>query len=378
MQFSTKAIHVGQEPDPSTGSVIPPIHMTSTYAQEAPDIHRGYDYTRANNPNFVNLELTLAALEQAKYATVFSSGLGALTALVSTLASGDKVLATNDLYGGTYRLFVKVFRKFGIEIEVVDTQDLDAVEAALKSKPKMILIESPSNPLLRISDLEAIGKLARKYGVRSLVDNTFASAYLQNPIALGIDVVLHSTTKYIGGHSDIIGGVVISDDQELKKEMDFARKALGLNPSPFDCWLASRGVKTLALRMEKHCENAKKLAAFLANHKSVKKVYYPGLADHPLHAVAKKQMRHFGGMISVQFDMELEKALKLASSLKLFTLAESLGGVESLVGYPSAMTHASIPEKDRSKIGNLEGIIRFSVGIEDGNDLVEDVKMALE
>jgi len=378
MRFSTKAIHVGQSPDPTTGAIIPPIYQTSTYVQEAPGEFKGYDYTRAGNPNFTNLETTLAALEGGEHATIFSSGLGATTALISTLKNGDKVLATNDLYGGTYRLFTRVFDRFGIEFETLDTLDLDALEQALKSQPKMIFIESPTNPLLKISDISAISQLARKNKVLCVVDNTFASPYFQNPLSLGADVVLHSTTKYIGGHSDIIGGVIISNDKELKERLDFLRMAMGLNPSPFDAWLTSRGVKTLAVRMEKHAANAGNIAEFLANHDLVKKVYYPGLASHPNHDIAEKQMSGFSGMVSVEFDLTLEQSKQLISSFKIFSLAESLGGVDSLVDHPASMTHASIPAEERKKIGLEDGLVRFSVGIEDGEDLLQDLGTALE
>lgn len=377
MKFSTKAIHVGQVPDPSTGAIIPPIYMTSTYVQEAPDQHKGYDYTRAGNPNFTNLEQTLAALEEGKYATVFSSGLGATTALISTLKNGDVVIGGNDLYGGTFRLFNQIFKNFGVTLLSMDTQDLNKVERTLQKKPKMIFLESPTNPLLKISDIAAISKLAQKYDVLSVVDNTFATPYFQKPLNLGADVVLHSTTKYIGGHSDIIGGAVITKNKDLKDKMDFARKAMGLNPSPFDTWLISRGIKTLALRMEKHSQNALKVAKFLETHSKVKKVYYPGLNSHPQYAIAKQQMSGFGGIVSVEFDLSIEQTKKLISSFRVFSLAESLGGVESLVDHPASMTHASISKKEREKNGLGDGLVRFSVGIEDEEDLIEDLQTQL-
>lgn len=377
MKFSTKAIHVGQVPDPSTGAIIPPIYMTSTYVQEAPDQHKGYDYTRAGNPNFTNLEQTLAALEEGKYATVFSSGLGATTALISTLKNGDVVIGGNDLYGGTFRLFNQIFKNFGVTLLSMDTQDLNKVERTLQKKPKMIFLESPTNPLLKISDIAAISKLAQKYDVLSVVDNTFATPYFQKPLNLGADIVLHSTTKYIGGHSDIIGGAVITKNKDLKDKMDFARKAMGLNPSPFDTWLISRGIKTLALRMEKHSQNALKVAKFLETHSKVKKVYYPGLNSHPQYAIAKQQMSGFGGIVSVEFDLSIEQTKKLISSFRVFSLAESLGGVESLVDHPASMTHASISKKEREKNGLGDGLVRFSVGIEDEEDLIEDLQTQL-
>ncbi|MCF6169657.1 MAG: PLP-dependent aspartate aminotransferase family protein [Bacteroidales bacterium] len=373
MKFPTKAIHVGQIPDAGTGAIIPPIYMTSTYLQEAPDKHKGYDYTRAGNPNFTNLEQTLAVLEEASYATVCSSGIGAITGLISNLKQGDKVVAGNDLYGGTFRLFDQVFKNFGLSVRVINTQNLDEVEMALQEQPKMIFLESPSNPLLRISDIGAISKLARKYGVLSIVDNTFATPFFQNPLLLGADVVIHSTTKYIGGHSDIVGGVAITNNKDIKEKIDFMRKSMGLNPSPFDTWLISRGIKTLALRMERHAESALKIAAFLEAHPKVRKVFYPGLESHPQHALAKKQMTGFGGIVSVELDLNMEQTKKLISSFRLFSLAESLGGVESLVDHPASMTHASIPKEEREKNGLSDGLVRFSVGIEDVDDLIEDI-----
>lgn len=378
MKFSTKAIHVGQAPDKETGAVIPPIYMTSTYAQEAPNMHKGYDYTRAGNPNFTNLEATLASLEQGKVATVFSSGIGATTAIVSSLSKDDKVVIANDLYGGTYRLFSRVFSQFGIDFSTVDTQDLAAVEEKLKTNPKLIFLESPTNPLLRISDIEAITSMAKKHDVLTVVDNTFATPYFQNPLTLGADFVMHSTTKYIGGHSDVVGGVVVTNHEEWKEKLDFARMAIGLNPSPFDNWLTTKGLKTLGIRMERHAANATKIADYFNNHPKVKKVFYPGLASHPNHEIAKKQMSGFSGIISVEFDLSLEQSMKLVSSFNLFTLAESLGGVESLVDHPASMTHASIPKEEREKNGLSDGLIRFSCGIEDVEDLIEDLDSVLK
>lgn len=378
MKFSTKAIHVGQVPDKETGAMIPPMYLTSTYLQEAPDQHKGYDYTRAGNPNFTNLEQTLASLENGKYATVFSSGLGANTAMISLLQKGDHVVAGNDLYGGTFRLFDKIFRNFGVELKIINTLDLAEVKAAMEAKPKLVYLESPTNPLLRISDLEAITKLARDSGAMTVVDNTFATPYFQNPLDLGADMVLHSTTKYMGGHSDLIGGTIVTNDAKLKEKLDFARMGMGLNPSPFDVWLTSRSVKTLGVRMEKHAANAMKVAEFLEGHPKVKKVYYPGLPSHPQHEMAKKQMRGFSGIVSVEFDFDLEQTKQLISSLKVFSLAESLGGVESLVDHPALMTHASIPREERIKNGLSDGLVRFSVGIEDDQDLISDLATQLE
>ena len=377
MKFATKAVHAGHEPDEVTGAVMPPIYMTSTYAQEYPGETKGYDYTRAGNPNFTILEKVLASLEDAKHATVFSAGLGALTGLISMLSSGDKVVAIDGLYGGTYRLFNSVFNRYGIEFISITKPTPEALEEAFKKKPAWLFFETPTNPLLEIFDIASLAKSAKKHGVLTIVDNTFATPYFQNPLHLGADVVWHSTTKYIGGHSDVIGGVAITNNDKIKEALDFARKAIGLNPSPFDAWLLTRGVKTLALRMERHQQNALAVATFLESHPKVKKVYYPGLKSHPQHEIAKKQMNGFGGMVSVEFDLSLEETKKLISSFKLFTLAESLGGVESLVCHPAVMTHASIPIEERHRCGITDGLIRFSVGIEDAEDLIGDLKSVL-
>jgi len=377
MKFSTKAIHTGQKPDKETGAIIPPIYMASTYVQEAPAQHKGYDYTRAGNPNFTNIEATLAALEDGKFATVFSSGLGGLSGILSMLKSGDTIVGTADMYGGSYRLINRIFINYGILFKSINTQNLKEAEAALKEKPSLIFLETPTNPLLKISDIKAITYLARKYGVLSVVDNTFATPYFQNPLNLGADMVLHSTTKFIGGHSDVIGGVVITNDADIKEKLDFGRMAIGLNPSPFDVWLGSRGIKTLAVRMERHGKNALALARFLEKHPKVKKVYYPGLESHPHHDIARQQMRGFSGIVSVEFDFNLEDTKKLISRFKYFLLAESLGGVESLVDHPASMTHASIPKEEREKIGLADGLVRFSVGIEDYEDLQNDIEQAV-
>lgn len=378
MKFATKAIHAGGVVDPLYGAIMPPIYMTSTYVQEAPGETKGYDYSRAGNPNFTFLEKTLAALEEAEYATVFSSGLGALTAMIATLSQGDMVVALESLYGGTYRLFDAVFKRFGIVFETVKFSSYAVLEHALSKKPKWLLFETPTNPLLEIFDIEACSKIAKRYGVLTVVDNTFGSPYCQNPLKWGADLVWHSTTKYIGGHSDVIGGVVMSNSVAMKEQLDFMRKSLGVNPSPFDAWLVLRGVKTLALRMQKHQDNAMAIAQFFKLHPRVSKVYYPGLPEHEGHSLAKKQMSGFGGMLSVEFNCSLEVAKRLVSSLSLFALAESLGGVESLVCHPATMTHASIPAEERAKIGLRDGLMRFSVGIEDCQDLINDLDQALE
>jgi cystathionine beta-lyase/cystathionine gamma-synthase len=378
MKFATKAIHAGYHPDPETGCVMPPIYMSSTFQQDVPgETRSGYDYTRAGNPNFTVLEKTLAALEGGSYATVFSSGLGALTAMVGMLSQGDRVLALEGVYGGTYRLFNSVFKRFGINLDIIKLTNFDALEEALAKKPKWLLFETPTNPLLNSVDIEACSKAAKRHGVLTVVDNTFATPYFQNPLELGADMVWHSTTKYMGGHSDVVGGAVITNSDTIKTELDFNRKAIGVNPSPFDTWLVNRGVKTLALRMERHAHNAMLVASFFNDHPKVSRVYYPGLHTDPSYAVAKKQMRGFGGMVSVEFNLSLEETKTLVTSFSLFTLAESLGGVESLVCHPATMTHMSIPAAERHKSGFNDGLVRFSVGIEDAQDLIDDLSRAL-
>lgn len=378
MKFATKAVHIGNTPDPVTGAVMTPIYMTSTYAQESPGETKGYDYTRAGNPNFTILETVLASLENAAYATVFSAGLGALTGLISLLSSGDRVVALGGLYGGSYRLFNSVFNRYGIEFIPVAEPTQEALEGAFKKKPKWLFFETPTNPLLEVFDIAALAKTAKQHGALTIVDNTFATPYFQHPLSLGADVVWHSATKYIGGHSDVIGGVVMTNDLKIKEALDFARKAIGLNPSPFDAWLLTRGVKTLALRMEQHQRNALAIGAFLHKHPKVKKVYYPGLESHHHHDIAKKQMSGYSGIISVEFKLSLEETKKLISSFKLFTLAESLGGVESLVCHPASMTHASIPAEERHRTGLTDGLVRFSIGIEDPQDLISDLENVLK
>lgn len=378
MKFSTKALHVGYEPDATTSSIMPPIYMTSTFIQEAPGVTKGYDYTRANNPNFEILERQLAALEEAQHATVFSSGLGALTALISTLQQGDRVLAFDGVYGGTYRLFEKVFGKFGVEFITLNPYECNNIEQELiRHKPSWLFFETPTNPLLDIYDIEEFSRAAKNHGVLTIVDNTFASPYCQNPLPLGVDIVWHSTTKYLGGHSDTVGGAVITNDAKVKTQMDFARKAIGLNPSPFDCWLVTRGVKTLAVRMQCQMHHAMMLAQYLEKHPKVKRVIYPGLKSHPKHEIAKKQMKGFSGMIAVEFNLSPEETKKLISSLKIFSLAESLGGVESLISHPATMTHASIPLEERVRLGITESLVRLSVGLEDIEDLIQDFDLAL-
>lgn len=371
-EFATRVIHAGGEPDPVTGAVMPPIYMTSTYAQDYPGETRGYDYTRAGNPNFTRLEELLASLEGAKHATVFSSGLGSLTAMIHTLSPGDHVLGLNGLYGGTYRLFKRVFEKWGLKFSTVSANE---VESALqKLKPKWLFFETPTNPLMELYDITHLASLGKKAGALVIVDNTFATPCLQNPLALGADIVWHSTTKYLSGHSDVIGGVVMTQNDAFKEQLDFHRMAVGLNPSPFDCWLIMRGVKTLVVRMEKHQANALKLAQQLEKQPLIKRVIYPGLTSHPQHALAKKQMRGFGGMLSVEFDLEPDVIKDRIGTMQVFTLAESLGGVESLVCHPATMTHASIPPEERKRIGLSDQLVRFSVGLEDEKDLLLDIQ----
>lgn len=378
MKFATKAIHQGYDPDAITGAIMPPIYMTSTYLQEAPGVTKGFDYTRADNPNFRMLEGSLAALEEATYATVFSSGLGALTALMATGKQGDRIAVLDGLYGGTYRLLHAVFSRFGIEVDMIKVHEIHLLEKAFEKKPKWFLFETPTNPLLDIFDIKACVKVAQQYDVMTIVDNTFASPYFQNPLKLGADVSWHSLTKYIGGHSDVIGGAMATNNSTIKQKLDFMRKSLGVNPSPFDAWLIMRGIKTLALRMEKHQNNALQIAHYLEGHPKVLRVYYPGLESHPKHLLAQTQMSGFSGIVSVEFNLSLELTKKLISSFMIFSLAESLGGVESLVCHPATMTHASIPTEERLQMGIGDALIRFSVGIEDCCDLIDDLSQGLE
>lgn len=370
MKFKTRAIHVGSKPDPQTGAVMPPVYLTTTFEQTAPGVTKGYDYTRAGNPNFTMLEELLASLEEGAFATVFSSGLGALAALASTLKPGDKVIALKGLYGGTFRFFTRIMDQYGIAFNVIDVNDIDH---ALAKKPAWLLFETPTNPLLDIYDIKELCTKAKAHGTMTIVDNTFATPYFQNPLKWGADIIWHSTTKYIGGHSDVVGGVMITNDQSIKEELDFRRMTIGVNPSPFDVWLTIRGIKTLALRMEQHQRNALALVEYLSSHPLVNKIYYPGLTTHPNYEVAKRQMTGYSGMVSVELNISLEETLKLIQLFKHFTLAESLGGVESLINHPSSMTHASIPRDERIKMGIADGLIRFSVGIEDPEDLVQDI-----
>jgi cystathionine beta-lyase/cystathionine gamma-synthase len=374
--FATKALHVGQGPDPATGAVVQPIHLATTYAQEGVGKHKGYEYSRSGNPTRAALEECLAALEDARHCLAFSSGLGAETTLLLLLNPGDHVVYMEDVYGGTYRLFDKVFRRYGLTFSAVDAADVDAVESAITPATKMVWLESPTNPLLRVVDIDAVSEVAHSHGAMVCVDNTFATPYLQQPLHLGADVVVHSSTKYIGGHSDVVGGAIMTNHDELEKQLRFHQNALGAVPSPFDCWLLLRGIKTLALRVERQSTNAMEIAVALEKHPSVTRVHYPGLQAHPGHAVAARQMRMFGGMVSFEVAGEAA-ALRVLERLKLFALAESLGAVESLAEHPARMTHASMPAAERKRAGLGEGLIRLSIGVEDVADLIGDLESAL-
>jgi cystathionine gamma-lyase len=374
--FSTRALHVGQGPDPETGAVVQPIHMATTYAQQGVGKHRGFEYSRTGNPTRNALEENLAALENAKHCLAFSSGLGAETTLMLLLNPGDHVVYMEDVYGGTFRLFDKVLKRYGLEFSAVDATDLDAVERSMNDRTRMLWLESPTNPLLRVVDIDAVSEIAHSHGAVVCVDNTFATPYLQQPLRLGADVVVHSATKYIGGHSDVVGGAIMTNDSDLEKKLRFHQNAVGAVPSPFDCWLLLRGVKTLALRVERQSSNAMELATALSRHPTVKRVYYPGLESNPQRSVAAKQMRMFGGMVSFEVADE-PTAFRVLGRLKIFALAESLGAVESLAEHPARMTHASIPAEARARAGVGDGLIRLSVGVEDVADLIADLESAL-
>ncbi len=376
--LGTLAVHAGQQPDPSTGAVMTPIFQTSTYAQESPGVHQGHEYGRVTNPTRTALEANLAALEGARHGICFSSGVAATDSIVRCLRPGDHIVASNDLYGGTYRLMREVFGPFGIESDFIDMSSLEEVERAFHSSTRLLWIETPTNPLLRIVDIETLSDLARARGAVSVVDNTFATPCLQRPLEHGADIVLHSTTKYLGGHSDVIGGAICTNDDEWAEQLRFLIKSVGAVPGPMDCFLTLRGTKTLHLRMQRHSENADEIARFLESHNKVSAVYYPGLESHEGHDVARKQMHDFGGMVSfLLVDERLETAMHVLSGTKLFTLAESLGGVESLINHPATMTHASIPAEERKAAGLHDSLIRLSVGIEDVKDLIADLDEVL-
>ncbi|HMV10304.1 MAG TPA: cystathionine gamma-synthase [Cyclobacteriaceae bacterium] len=378
MKFGTKAVHAGVAPDPSTGAIMTPIYQTSTYVQEEPAKHKGYAYARGANPTRNALQKSLAALENGKFALCFSSGMGATDAVIKLLNPGDEVITSNDLYGGSYRMFKRVFERFGIKFHFIDLTQATALTPYINAKTKLIWLETPSNPLMNIIDIKACVDIAKKNNIIVAVDNTFASPYLQNPLDLGADIVMHSVTKYLGGHSDVVMGALITNDEKLHQELAFIHNSCGAVPGPQDSFLVLRGIKTLHLRMERHCINGKKIAEFLRSHPKVGKVYWPGFADHPNHDIAKKQMRDFGGMLSFTLkDDSVEKASTLMKSVELFSLAESLGGVESLINHPASMTHASIPKEERIKNGLSDSLIRLSIGIEDAEDLIEDLNHAL-
>ena len=377
-KIGTRFIHAGAEPDPSTGAIMTPIYQTSTYVQQAPGVNKGFEYARSQNPTRKALETALAVIENGKYGLAFSSGVAATDAVIKLLNPGDEVIAGSDMYGGTYRLFSKVFEKYGIRFHYVDTSNIKNIEAAITAHTKLIWIETPTNPLMNITDISAAAALSKKAGAWLCVDNTFATPYLQNPLDLGADIVMHSSTKYLGGHSDVIQGALMMNDTTLREQLYFIQKSCGAVPGPMDCFLVLRGIKTLHVRMKQHCENGYIVAHFLRKHPAVEKVYWCGFADHQNYDIAKTQMRGFGGMMSFTLkDDSIEAATKVLSSTKLFSLAESLGGVESLINHPAVMTHASIPREERIKNGLLDGLIRLSVGIEDADDLVEDLKQAI-
>lgn len=378
MKFGTKAIHAGVEPDEATGAIMTPIYQTSTYVQEGVGKNKGYEYSRSSNPTRHALEQNLAALENGKFGACFGSGIAAIDCVLKMLNPGDEVISTNDLYGGTFRIFKTIFEKYGIKFHFVGMSDPELVESFVNENTRLIWVETPTNPMMNIIDIEAMANVAKKANALLCVDNTFATPYLQNPIDLGADIVMHSVTKYLGGHSDVVMGALVTANDDIAKEMYRIQNSSGAVTAPMDSFLVLRGVKTLHLRMQRHCENAETVAHFLKEHPSVDNVYWPGFESHPGHETAKKQMRGFGGMISFSLKgNKLEDALNLVSKVKVFSLAESLGGVESLVGHPATMTHAAIPKDEREKVGVTDSLIRLSIGVEDVEDLIEDLKQAL-
>lgn len=377
--FGTIAVHAGVEADPTTGAVMTPIYQTSTYKQAAPGEHKGYEYSRGTNPTRRALEKSLAALEKGAFGLAFSSGMAAIDTLLKVLRPGDEVISGSDLYGGTYRMFKRLYEPLGIRFKFIDFSDLSALESAISSDTKMVWLETPTNPTLQVYDLGRIAETTRKHAILLAVDNTFASPYLQQPLTLGADIVMHSATKYIGGHSDVVLGALVLNDERLYEQLFFNYNATGGTPGPQDCFLALRGIKTLHLRMRAHCENAEKVARFLREHPRVEKVYWPGFEDHPGHQIAKQQMKGFGGMVSIALkDADLDETFRVASNFKVMTLAESLGGVESLINHPATMTHASIPREVRESVGVTDNLLRISVGVEDAEDLIRDLEQALK
>jgi cystathionine gamma-lyase len=378
MKFATKAIHAGQEPDPTTGAIMTPIYQTSTYWQKSPGDNKGYEYSRGTNPTRKALEDCIAALENGKFGLAFSSGMGATDAVMKLLLPGDEVITGNDLYGGSYRMFTKIFANYGIKFHFLDLSKPENILPFINANTKQIWIETPTNPTMQIVDIAGVSKIAKAHNLLLTVDNTFASPYLQNPLDLGADIVMHSVTKYIAGHSDLVMGALVTNNDELYKKLFFIYNACGATPGPQDCFLVLRGIKTLHLRMKAHCENGEKVARFLKKHPKIDKIYWPGFEDHHNHDIAKKQMRDFGGMISITLkDADLQETFRISSSFKVFTLAESLGGVESLINHPATMTHGSIPKTEREKVGVTDNLLRFSVGVEDIDDLLEDLEQAL-
>lgn len=378
LKFNSKTIHGGQQPDKAYGAVMPPIYQTSTYAQTTPGGHKGFEYSRSANPTRTALENSLASIENGKYGLAFASGLSAMDAVIKLLNPGDEVVSTNDLYGGSYRLFKQIFEKYGITFHFIGMQDPNKIEEYINDKTKLIWIETPTNPMMNIIDIKAVSQIAKKYDVLLAVDNTFATPYLQLPLDLGADIAMHSATKYLGGHSDVVVGALVVKEKELADQLYFIQNASGAVCGPMDSFLVLRGIKTLHVRMQRHCENGIAIANFLANHPKIEKVYWPGFEDHPNHHIAKEQMNGFGGMISfITKGSSYDDAIKIVEKLKIFTLAESLGGVESLAGHPASMTHASIPKEEREKSGVVDALIRLSVGIEDQADLIEDLEQAI-
>ena len=376
MGFSTDAIHAGQHPDEVTGAVITPIYQTSTYAQQELGKNKGYEYGRTHNLTRSSMETNIAVLEKGKYGIAFASGVASAHALLSLVKAGDHIICSSNVYGGTFRLFELIMKDYGLEFSWVNSSDLSNIENAINKNTKMIYVETPTNPMLTLTDLRGVVEIARKNNLISVCDNTFMSPYFQNPLTFGIDIVLHSSTKYLNGHSDVIGGILVTSNEKFHERLRYIQNATGGIPSPFDCWLVMRSTKTLAVRMERHEKNAMQLAKFLSDYGAAKKIYYPGLPSHPQHELAKKQMRGFGGMISVDFG-DIQIAKKVLKNVKIFTLGESLGGVESLISHPATMTHGSVPKQEREKLGITDGLVRFSVGIEDIEDLINDVKNAL-
>ena len=378
LRFNSATIHGGQAPDPAYGAVMPPIYQTSTYAQTTPGGHKGFEYSRTHNPTRQALEKSLASIENGKHGLAFASGLAAMDAVMKLLQPGDEVISTNDLYGGSYRLFTKIFEAYGLKFHFVDMNDLANVEAAINGNTKLIWVETPTNPMMNVVDIEAVAQLAKKNNLLLAVDNTFASPYLQQPLNFGADIVMHSATKYLAGHSDVVLGSIVVNDDDLHERLAFIQNASGAVPGPMDSFLTLRGIKTLHVRLQRHCENGKAVAEYLVAHPKIEKVFWPGFETHPNHDVAKKQMKDFGGMLSfIPKGADYKAAIKIVENLKLFTLAESLGGVESLAGHPASMTHASIPKEEREKSGVVDALIRLSVGIEDAQDLIDDLANAI-